>query len=131
MKASSWPLQGTVCLFNKNILIGVAIFEGLLVFAEAGNATHCHYSGDECWPFFFAMLLNMPASLAINSIVASVDSALSLTSFWSSLLVQTSAFLVFGTLWWSALLHVPWHAFRYVRQLVRARSERGPSSRET
>ena len=98
------------------LVIAAAIFESLVVGFETINAIQCHYSSKECWPWFFATLINYPFSVQIFQFVRFVYDQFQITSFVIQTTIMAVSFFVFGSLWWSALLHIPVFVVRLGRR---------------
>ena len=108
---------------SLKIVFAVAAIEALFVLFETLSVIHCHYTSSECWPFFFVMVANLPASIGIFKFVGFFYDAFHIESFWLQTSLMASSFLIIGTLWWSMLTHIPVLAVRLGRKW-QARTEK-------
>lgn len=86
----------------QKVIVVVFLFELALALFEAHGAYQCR-NHSECWPWFFILALNMPASVLVYQIPFS---SIGDTSTNAGILLTSVAFVAVGTLWWSFLLHM-------------------------
>jgi len=99
--------NGLWAWISLKIILIVAGIEALLVLIESVVAINCHFSRTECWPFFFAMGVNLPVSIGVFEFTHAISDTFQIESFWFWVVLHASSFFVVGTLWWSSLLHIP------------------------
>lgn len=93
---------------NIKIVMIVLFFQLCLASAEAVNQVTSHYSGGETWPWFFTMIINLPASMLVILIAHLLPSG---TPFWFDLTFYFFMFVLVGTLWWFLIVKVLVYVF--------------------
>lgn len=116
---------GVLRWVNFRIILVVSVIEALLVILDTIDVISCHSSFNECWPWFLVMMANLPASIGIFQFVGFVYDFFHIESYLAQTMLMAFAFFFFGTLWWSALLHIPAFIAR-LRQKRQARMKRYP-----
>ncbi len=90
---------------NIKIVITVAVIELIFVIFETWTVIRCYNVTADCWPWFFTMAANFPASIIIFDINSFIYDLLHVKSIWTQTAIMGSTFLIIGTLWWSVILH--------------------------
>lgn len=102
---------------NKKIIWSVLSVQVIITSVESLRAIQCHIAGSyQCWPWFFAFLVNLPASLVVNPITESI---IAQVSYYPSVGILFIAYTVVGTVWWSFLVYISVMAFGGIINILR------------
>src|SRR5690242_16072826 len=99
-------------IYRKLVLI-VFLIEFAFGLFETNGAYQCHYHA-ECWPWFFTLIVNFPASVIVYQIPFDL---IGNTDTPASILITSGLFVIVGTLWWSLLLHTVTYIFFAFRKV--------------
>jgi hypothetical protein len=96
----------------KRVLLIIVLLQAFLCTIEAVRAIQCHKSGSECWPWFFAFVANIPASVGVESFYSTIVGMLRVESFTAQTITRFFLYLLTGSVWWTLIVLA-------VRRLVR------------
>ncbi len=88
----------------KRIIVVIVLLQAFLCTIETVRAVQCHEAGSECWPWFFAFVANIPASVAVESLYGSVAAKFGIESFAAQTTTRFVLYLFAGTIWWTLIV---------------------------
>jgi hypothetical protein len=82
----------------------LVIFAAQLVLGtqQALELVRCHMTGEECWPWFFILVVNFPVSIPVAHFSNAINEQ---PGFFPQVFVSLALYIFVGTLWWSFLTH--------------------------
>ena len=90
---------------NKRILTVVFIAELVFCSGEGLMLIASYPSGREAWPWFFSMVVNLPASIVVMILSGNIYDKFNIDSFGIQNVIAYLLFLIIGTIWWALIAH--------------------------
>jgi hypothetical protein len=94
---------------RRGIVATVLVVQLLVCGYEFMGAMSCSAAHSECWSWFGAFLLNLPASVLIMWVADKMQTS----AFFTGML-----FVLIGTAWWSLILHLVTAGLAWVRRAL-------------
>lgn len=85
---------------RRKWIIYIILLQVFLCTIEALRAVHCYKAGLECWPWFFAFVANIPASLIFERISGAIAGQFGVEAFAAQTALRFAVYFLGGSIWW-------------------------------